>query len=109
MPPTFSLLTNRFTSPQSPSVVVDELLASSQPRRFRTRRSDMSTWFKVPQAAQYAGVSRDTVYGACARGELRHVRVAGRRAIRLKPEWMDEWLERYERATQARTMPQRAA
>jgi excisionase family DNA binding protein len=59
----------------------------------------MATWFKVRQAAQYAGVSRDTIYTACATAELRHVKVGGRRAIRLKPEWVDDWLERFERET----------
>jgi excisionase family DNA binding protein len=57
----------------------------------------MATWLRIPQAAQYAGVSRDTIYTACSRNELRHVRVGGRRAIRLKPEWIDEWLERFAR------------
>ncbi len=57
----------------------------------------MATWLKVPQAALYAGVSRDTIYTACERNELRHVRVGGRRAIRLNPEWIDEWLERFAR------------
>jgi excisionase family DNA binding protein len=69
----------------------------------------MATWFKVPQAAQYAGVSRDSIYTACARGELRHVRVAGRRAIRLKPEWVDDWLERYARGASRASEAARAA
>jgi excisionase family DNA binding protein len=56
-----------------------------------------SPWLKVPDGAAYAGVSRDTIYTACERDELRHVRVSGRRSIRLKAEWIDEWLERHAR------------
>jgi excisionase family DNA binding protein len=55
----------------------------------------MKTWLTVTEAAQYAGVSRDTIYTACERREIRHARVGGRRAIRLKPEWIDAWLERH--------------
>jgi excisionase family DNA binding protein len=55
----------------------------------------MRTWFTVTQAAEYAGVSRDTIYTACERREIRHARIGGRRAIRLKPEWIDVWLERH--------------
>jgi excisionase family DNA binding protein len=55
----------------------------------------MRTWFTVMQAAEYAGVSRDTIYTACERREIRQVRVGGRRAIRLKPDWIDAWLERH--------------
>ena len=55
----------------------------------------MGAWFTVAEAAQYAGVSRDTIYTACERREIRHARVGGRRAIRLKPEWIDAWLERH--------------
>lgn len=53
----------------------------------------MKAWLTVAEAAQYAGVSRDTIYTACERREIRQVRVGGRRAIRLKPEWIDGWLE----------------
>ena len=59
----------------------------------------MKTWFTVSDGAEYAGVSRDTIYTACERGELRHARIAGRRAIRIKVGWIDAWLERHARGT----------
>jgi excisionase family DNA binding protein len=55
----------------------------------------MKTWLNVAEGAEYAGVSRDTIYTGCERRELRHARVAGRRAIRLKREWIDAWLEQH--------------
>ena len=57
----------------------------------------MKTWLTVSEGAEYAGVSRDTIYTACERRELHHSRIGGRRSIRLKPEWIDAWLERYAR------------
>jgi excisionase family DNA binding protein len=60
----------------------------------------MKSWLNVGEGAEYAGLSRDTIYTACERKELRHVRVGGRRSIRLKPEWIDAWLERYARGAQ---------
>jgi len=57
----------------------------------------MKPWLNVTEGAEYAGVSRDTIYTACERGELRHARISGRRAIRLKPAWIDEWIEKYTR------------
>ena len=55
----------------------------------------MKTWLTVAEAAEYAGVSRDTIYTACERRELRHARLGGRRAIRLKRDWIDAWLEQH--------------
>lgn len=55
------------------------------------------TWLTVAEGAEYAGVSRDTIYTAVERGELRHVRIGGRRSIRLRTQWIDEWLERHAR------------
>jgi excisionase family DNA binding protein len=52
-------------------------------------------WLTVHDAAAYAAVSLDTIYTACERGKLRHVKVGGRKAIRLRVEWIDEWLERH--------------
>jgi len=55
----------------------------------------MRTWFNVSEAAEYAGVSRDTICTACERHELRSARVSGRRAIRIRPAWIDAWLEQH--------------
>lgn len=63
------------------------------------RRFDMKIWLNVAEAAEYAGVSRDTIYTACERREIHHARIGGRRAIRLKAEWIDAWLERHARAS----------
>lgn len=52
-------------------------------------------WLTVAEGAAYVGLSRDTIYTACERGELQHVRVGGRRAIRLRTDWIDAWLERH--------------
>jgi len=60
----------------------------------------MKTWLNVAEGAEYAGVSRDTIYTACERRELRHARVAGRRAIRLKRDWIDAWLEQHAQGAQ---------
>ena len=52
-------------------------------------------WLKVRTAAERAAVSPWTIYTAIERGELRHVRLGGRRSLRMKPEWVDQWLERF--------------
>jgi excisionase family DNA binding protein len=57
-----------------------------------------SPWLTVAQAADYAAVSTDTIYFACQRGELRHIRIGGRRSIRLKAEYLDAWMERFVQA-----------
>jgi len=57
-------------------------------------------WLTVTEGAEYAGVSKDTIYTACERGELRHVRISGRRSIRLRAVWIDEWFEQHTRAVE---------
>jgi excisionase family DNA binding protein len=57
----------------------------------------MKPWLTVGEGADYANVSRDTIYTACERKELRHVRISGRRTIRLRPMWIDAWLEEHAR------------
>jgi excisionase family DNA binding protein len=36
----------------------------------------MKIWLNVSEGAEYAGVPRDTIYTACERGELHHIRIA---------------------------------
>ena len=62
----------------------------------------MKTWLNVAEAAEYAGVSRDTIYTACERHELRSARLSGRRAIRIRPQWIDAWLEQHTRGMSTR-------
>jgi excisionase family DNA binding protein len=69
----------------------------------------MKVWLNVAEAAEYAGVSRDTIYTACERREMRQVRVGGRRAIRLRAEWIDTWLERHVQDAQDRASANRRA
>jgi excisionase family DNA binding protein len=71
----------------------------------------MKSWLTVAESAIYSGVSRDTIYTACERRELKHARIGGRRSIRIKAEWLDAWLERYARgaATTAPVNPPAAA
>jgi len=65
----------------------------------------MKPWLTVGEGAEYANVSRDTIYTACERKELRHVRISGRRTIRLKPVWIDAWLEQHAREPKASIHP----
>lgn len=105
----------RSPSAASPDVQNRDLAAArpnngpTVPQGAGNRSLGMGTWFKVPQAAEYAGVSRETIYTACARAKLRHVRIGGRRAIRLKSEWVNDWLERYARGAVRQTGGLRAA
>ena len=55
----------------------------------------MKIRLNVTEGAAHAGVCRDTIYTACERRELKHAHVGGRRLIRMKPEWIDMWLERH--------------
>src|SRR5688572_11844185 len=70
------------------------------PRRADGSGRPYEDLFTVSEGAEYAGVSRDTIYTACERRELHHARIGGRRSIRLKPEWIDAWLERHARSAQ---------
>ena len=56
---------------------------------------DSGAWIDVRSAANHAGLSVWSLYEAVASNDLRHVRVGGRRRIRTRIVWVDEWLERH--------------
>ena len=60
-----------------------------------------SPWLTIANAAAYAKVSTDVLYSAAERNELRHVRIGGRRSIRLRVDWLDAWLEQHARGATA--------
>ena len=69
----------------------------------------MRLWMNVAEGADYAGVCADLIDDACAARRIHHIRVGGRRAIRLTREWIDEWLERHAVAAQVERSPLAAA
>lgn len=62
---------------------------------------DDAKWLTVKDAAARAKLSPWSIYQGCERGEIRHIRVGGRRAIRITPEALDDWLRQHERGPAA--------
>lgn len=54
-----------------------------------------SPWLNAEKAANYVGLAARSIYRACAVGELRHIRINGKRELRTRTEWLDQWLERH--------------
>lgn len=61
----------------------------------QVREEKDSAWLNVPESAARIGVAVESIYDACATGGLKHVRLFGRRNIRIRPEWLDEWMLRF--------------
>ncbi len=49
-------------------------------------------WWTRRDAAAYAQVSEATIGREVRNARLRHARIGGRRTLRFKREWIDEWL-----------------
>ena len=52
-----------------------------------------AVWLVVSEAAKRAKCGPRTIYNEAKAGRLRAARVGGRRELRFRPEWVDEWLE----------------
>jgi excisionase family DNA binding protein len=50
-------------------------------------------YLNVQEAADRIGVNKDFIYTACAVKGLRHIRLGGKRNIRIRPEDLDTWME----------------
>ena len=53
----------------------------------------VSPWLTAAEAAEYARCSVRMIYWSAKRDQLRTARVGFGRAIRVKREWIDAWLE----------------
>lgn len=51
-------------------------------------------WLTVEQAANRAQVGKTTIYSEVKAGRLRAARVGGRRELRFRAEFIDQWLDR---------------
>jgi len=58
------------------------------------RTPPRSPWLTVAEAAAHARCGRKVLYREVRAGRLRAARIGGRRELRLRPEWIDEWLGR---------------
>jgi excisionase family DNA binding protein len=56
--------------------------------------SSSERWLTRRDAASYARLSEATIGREARRGRLRCAKVGGRRALRFRREWIDEWLAR---------------
>jgi excisionase family DNA binding protein len=52
-----------------------------------------SPWLTIREAAPYAKCGVKALYRAVRSGQLKAVRLGGRRELRLRREWLDGWLE----------------
>ena len=50
-------------------------------------------WMTVLEAATRARCGAKTIYGEVKKNRLRAAKIGGRRELRFRPEWVDEWLE----------------
>jgi excisionase family DNA binding protein len=55
--------------------------------------SEEARWLTMRQAAERAQVSEATIRREIKARRMTAARIGGRRSWRLRPEWVDEWLQ----------------
>lgn len=63
------------------------------PAETRSITTDRDPWLTLQQSADHAQVHPDSLRRAIKIGRIRHARVSGRKAIRIRRSWVDAWLE----------------
>lgn len=58
----------------------------------RMTASSTRDYISPKEAADYLGVSVDSVYEACATKGLKHLKM-GHSTIRIRREWIDQWAD----------------
>ena len=62
-----------------------------------------SPWLTAERAAERIGCGVKLVYREVSAGRLRAARIGGRRELRLRAEWIDDFLERTAQPVEGRS------
>jgi excisionase family DNA binding protein len=73
--------------------VGQQVTAATPPPPTVTTVTAQSPWLRVADAAMRAQCARSTIYSEVQEGRLRAARVGSGRILRIRAEWIDDWLE----------------
>jgi excisionase family DNA binding protein len=73
-------------------VIGQKYICSMKERWSDTNECD-SPWWRVRDAARYVRCGPKQIYSAIRSGRLKAIRLNGRREVRVRREWVDQWLE----------------
>jgi excisionase family DNA binding protein len=76
-----------------PSSRPDETSGTSGGETAASPVGGLTPWLTPKEAAGRARCGVKMIYREVKGGRLRAARIAGRRELRMKPEWVDAWLE----------------
>ena len=82
-----------FGSGRVPSRLGRETQATSRVESAASPTGSQTPWLTPKEAAGRARCGVKMIYREVKAGRLRAARIAGRRELRVKPEWVDAWLE----------------